>query len=295
MIHFCIILIFLFEIYHVTAVYKSTFINQDRRVIMAEVGDNVTLPCFFEDATVLYLSWYQQTLGERPYVILNVMKNHYQVTYARESEHRLRFSIQQREGVNNLTITNLHLSDSAIYYCGTSGIDITGLGQGTVLYVRSSKASIQTIVSQPASESVQTGDSVNLTCTIPADLCIEEYRVYWYRHDGSKNPVVYPSIEQYKNLALAESLMSSYLSLKNMSYSDTGTYYCAVVLHGELLFGNGTKVDVADLNPAPLLLLYCLIPATAVSIILIFILAYSMHKLNKRICSGCKKNYSSSF
>ncbi|XP_023837611.1 T-cell surface glycoprotein CD8 beta chain-like [Salvelinus sp. IW2-2015] len=30
----------------------------------------------------------------------------------------------------------------------------------------------------------------------------------------------------------------------NLSLSDAGTYYCAVVLCGEILFGNGTKLDI---------------------------------------------------
>ncbi|KAJ8337701.1 hypothetical protein SKAU_G00366670 [Synaphobranchus kaupii] len=31
---------------------------------------------------------------------------------------------------------------------------------------------------------------------------------------------------------------------RNLSLSDAGTYYCAVATCGEILFGNGTKLDI---------------------------------------------------
>ncbi|CAB1345277.1 unnamed protein product [Coregonus sp. 'balchen'] len=36
------------------------------------------------------------------------------------------------------------------------------------------------------------------------------------------------------------------LPKRNLSLSDTGTYYCAVASCGEILFGNGTKLEIKD-------------------------------------------------
>ncbi|KAF3836875.1 hypothetical protein F7725_004339 [Dissostichus mawsoni] len=39
------------------------------------------------------------------------------------------------------------------------------------------------------------------------------------------------------------------LSKQNVSLSDAGTYYCAVALCGEIIFGKGTRLEVGGVSP----------------------------------------------
>ncbi|KAK5848597.1 hypothetical protein PBY51_006196 [Eleginops maclovinus] len=68
---------------------------------------------------------------------------------------------------------------------------------------------------------------------------------------------------------------------------DTRMYYCALASCGEIVFGNGTKVEILRDSPK-LLLVYCLSLALAVSIIALLTLAYIMYKLKKKSCTVCK-------
>uniref|UniRef100_A0A3B3R130 Ig-like domain-containing protein n=1 Tax=Paramormyrops kingsleyae TaxID=1676925 RepID=A0A3B3R130_9TELE len=105
---------------------------------------------------------------------------------------------------------------------------------------------------QPVPDTVQPGDSVTLQCTIETGSCAGEHSVYWFRHgSGESLPgVIYShgnrSDECEKSPEAGSPTRSCVYSLpkRNLSPSDAGTYYCAVAMCGEMLFGNGTKVHV---------------------------------------------------
>ncbi|KAG7465284.1 hypothetical protein MATL_G00174730 [Megalops atlanticus] len=70
------------------------------------------------------------------------------------------------------------------------------------------------------------------------------------------------------------------LPKRNLSLSDAGTYYCAVATCGEILFGNGTKLDfketefLAIWNPAVL----ALASSNILLMIVIFLLLWTLCK-----------------
>ncbi|XP_042185284.1 uncharacterized protein LOC112260995 [Oncorhynchus tshawytscha] len=142
------------------------------------------------------------------------------------------------------------------------------------------------------SESVQPGDSVTLNCTIHNETCAGEHSVYWVRHgSGESHPgIIYThgdmSDQCEKSPEAGSPTQSCVYNLpkRNLSLSDARTYYCAVASCGEILFGNGTKLEIKDTGGDPLLLLYCLSSALGVSFILIIFLGYIMYKMNKRKC-----------
>ena len=73
--------------------------------------------------------------------------------------------------------------------------------------------------------------------------------MFWFRAGSVTNPTfIYShrnSGDECETSPEAQSLQKCLYSFsKNFSSSDTGTYYCAVATCGEILFGNGTKLDV---------------------------------------------------
>ena len=108
------------------------------------------------------------------------------------------------------------------------------------------------VIQQPVSESIQPGDSVTLKCTIQTGTCAGEHSVYWFRHgSGESRPgIIYThggrSDQCEKSPEAGSPTQSCVYNLpkRNLSLSDAGTYYCAVASCGEILFGNGTTLNI---------------------------------------------------
>uniref|UniRef100_A0A8C7LUH8 Ig-like domain-containing protein n=1 Tax=Oncorhynchus mykiss TaxID=8022 RepID=A0A8C7LUH8_ONCMY len=191
----------------------------------ANVGDTVTLHCFHEGNLAMHFLWYNQPFGYNP----QLMSTFYEY---------------------EKNISDVQLSDSAEYYCGSSYSNMVEFAEGYILIVKGSRNT--TVVQQPVSESDQPGDSVTLNCTIHTETCAGEHSVYWFRHgSGESRPgIIYThgdrSDQCEKSPEAGSPTQSCVYNLpkRNLSLSDAGTYYCAVASCGEILFGNGTKLDI---------------------------------------------------
>uniref|UniRef100_A0A8C9UYA1 Ig-like domain-containing protein n=1 Tax=Scleropages formosus TaxID=113540 RepID=A0A8C9UYA1_SCLFO len=112
----------------------------------------------------------------------------------------------------------------------------------------------ETVVQQLVSDPVHPGDSVTLQCTVDSETCAGEHSVYWFRHgSGESLPgLIYThgnrSDECEKSPEAGSPTHGCVYSLpkRNLSRSDAGIYYCAVVICGDILFGNGTQLDIED-------------------------------------------------
>ncbi|KAL0970253.1 hypothetical protein UPYG_G00239480 [Umbra pygmaea] len=222
--------LFLFYITLVCAFSKADVI-QPNPMIVTRLGDTVTLICFCP----------------------NKAMNRYDC-FIKDFTETKRLSVKRGEDSYNLTISQAEPEDSATYYCSTSDIFEDQFGEGTVLIVEGSEYNTMYVVQQPVSESVQPGDSETLNCTIHTETCVGEHSVYWFRHgSGQSHPeIIYTNggrSGQCKKSPEAGSPTQSCvynLTKRNLRLSDAGTYYCAVASCGEILFGNGTKLDVID-------------------------------------------------
>ena len=95
---------------------------------------------------------------------------------------------------------------------------------------------------------------MTLNCTIHTETCTGDHSVYWFRHgSGESRPgIIYThgdrSDQQEKSPKAGSPRQSCVYNLpkNNLSLSDAGTYYCAVASCGEILFGNGTKLEIGD-------------------------------------------------
>ncbi|XP_070849507.1 immunoglobulin kappa light chain-like isoform X2 [Chaetodon trifascialis] len=284
----CIFLVLLSEICQVLAVDNTSGIIQDSGVRTAVVGQTVTLKCACRDNAVTFFSWYQQTLGGKPLIISTRMRHNAEATINAPYKDRFKVTAESQTGINDLTISHVKLSDTATYYCGILEFNTIEFGQGVLLNVKTSLSNNQTVVYQPAWEAHRLGESVNLRCTVYADKCAGEKSLYWFRHGAAQPAIMYRSVGQCVNESHVKNCTLN-LTIKSMNSSDAGTYYCALTSCGEIVFGNGTRLEIAgDSIKAPPLLVYCLSVAFVVSIILLLALSSVMYKLNKKTCSVCR-------
>uniref|UniRef100_A0A3Q2DM69 Ig-like domain-containing protein n=1 Tax=Cyprinodon variegatus TaxID=28743 RepID=A0A3Q2DM69_CYPVA len=98
---------------------KGDSVTQTEGHVAAAKGKSVTLGCIFETSDPYpYLFWYQQKEGSSP----TYMLNRYSGTAANDPKFSTdRFNADLNTGTQkksvNLTIQDLRLSDSAVYYC----------------------------------------------------------------------------------------------------------------------------------------------------------------------------------
>uniref|UniRef100_A0A4W4E3Z4 Ig-like domain-containing protein n=1 Tax=Electrophorus electricus TaxID=8005 RepID=A0A4W4E3Z4_ELEEL len=166
-------------------------------------------------------------------------------------------------------INNAQVSDSATYYCGNAQSNIVKFGKATKSIVKGNFCLCYlSVLQQPVLEPVHPGNFVTLQCTVLTEnySCSGEHSVYWFRHGSNKSrpEIIYTHgnrSDQCKTDSDAGSPTWTCVYDLPRSYtrhSGGGTYYCAVAACGEILFGNGTKVDVSISRLLPGILLIVL-------------------------------------
>ncbi|XP_029522611.1 uncharacterized protein LOC115133488 isoform X1 [Oncorhynchus nerka] len=273
---------------------------QPTPVMVTELGGSVTLTCLCPNVSVTRFNWFKQSFGQEPLLMASSLyvgqENYYSNNFIKDFTETERLGVRRGDYSYNLTISNTEPGDSATYYCSTAAIYEQTFGEGTVLIVKNSESNSMSVLQQPVSESVHPGDSVTLNCTIHTETCAGEHSVYWFRHvSGESHPgIIYThgdKSDQCEKSPQAGSPPQSCvynLPKRNLSFSDAGTYYCAVASCGELLFGNGTKLDIDDHRADPLLLVSCLGVVLGVTFTLIIVLVCIMYKMNNTTCVQCR-------
>ncbi|KAF3838706.1 hypothetical protein F7725_010474 [Dissostichus mawsoni] len=112
-----------------------------------------------------------------------------------------------------------------------------------------------TVVQWPTlSNPVHPGVSATLQCSVLSDSedkkCPGEHSVHWFgvRSDKSYPNIIYTDGNEQNECKKTSDTKKScvYHLSKNFSSSDAGIYYCAVATCGEILFGDGTKLNIED-------------------------------------------------
>ncbi|XP_068571664.1 uncharacterized protein [Cebidichthys violaceus] len=252
------------------------------------VGQNVTLTCPRNktlEASSLF--WIRLVSGNLPEFFQGTFTFKYDYDGVNTTPH---ITTKQEPGTFLLHIHQAKLSDTGVYYClRVIELDMTLL-KGTFLRIGGPEPDITAVIQERLSDPVHPGDSVTLQCSVLSDseekTCPEEQSVYWFRagSNGSYPSVIYA---QRNNSAGCEKSPEAhspqkcvYSFSKNVVFSDSGTYYCAVATCGEILFGNGTKLEVEALNMWDLqkanMVLILLFAALAMSLIVIAFLIYTI-------------------
>ncbi|XP_041799629.1 uncharacterized protein LOC121611254 [Chelmon rostratus] len=119
--------------------------------------------------------------------------------------------------------------------------------------------------------------------------------VYWFRAGSHEShpSVIYAHGNSGDECEKSPEARSSHKCVYNffkddISSSDAGTYYCAVATCGQMLFGNGTKLDVevgstCDSQKGDTVL-YLVCAALALSLVLV---AFLLYAIRKKSCDCC--------
>ncbi|XP_040887408.1 immunoglobulin kappa light chain-like isoform X2 [Toxotes jaculatrix] len=287
--------LFLWKIGLASDMKLSTYVRQEGGFISANVGDNVTLRCFYDSDVAATFYWYKQAPGKKPRFMSSFYK-HDKLggTFTGEFKNNPRFSLDAGDGKNHLTITDLRTSDSATYYCISTSSFKFAFAEGATVSVKGSGVNIQALVHQSASETVQPGGSVTLSCTVHTGTCDGEHSVYWIRNsEGSHAGLIYTHgdrNDQCERKPDTQTHTCFYnLPMSNLNLSHAETYYCAVASCGHVLFGNGDLLDVENEMKPLGSSVYFLSGALAFTTITSVLLAFSvcmMHKRNSCQCTG---------
>ncbi|CAI5652886.1 unnamed protein product [Oreochromis niloticus] len=217
------------------------------------VGQNVTLNCFRDHRWLLTnLFWIRLVSQNFPEVLGSTISHNLNISPTIEKTHHI--TTKQEPGTFVLHINRAQLSDTAVYYCIKVRERKMTFLKGTFLRVKGPDPGITGVTQDFLSNPVHPGDPVTLQCSVLSNsenrTCTEDDRVYWYRAkpDESHPSLIYSQGHNSYDCEWSPEAPSQqkcvYSFSRNVSSSDTGTYYCAVATCGEILFGNGTKLDI---------------------------------------------------
>ncbi|XP_062422343.1 uncharacterized protein LOC119222562 [Pungitius pungitius] len=262
---------------------SSSSVHQGNSFLSVQTGENLTLKCFYETSTIAKLHWFKHTLGQEPRLISTYFRFTKATFYAEFQNSR--FTLNNETDWNHLTITDLHINDSATYYCVSSNTHTFDFLTTTTVSVQGSSTNILTLVHQSPSETIQPGGSVTLNCTVQTGTCDGQHSVYWFKDSEESHPaLIYTdggSTDQCERKPNTQTHTCDYnLPMESLNPSHAGTYYCAVASCGHILFGNRTKLDFEDEDSR--ILVYFLSGALAFTTIVTVFLVFLLCTMNKR-------------
>ncbi|XP_076829555.1 uncharacterized protein LOC143475567 isoform X2 [Brachyhypopomus gauderio] len=252
-----------------------------------KIGEDILLNCSFSSNLAFTTAWFKHSLGEKPLLIASAYHSS-PVVYHNHFNETGRHNAVKKENNFNLSISKAEPSDSATYYCAVSYYEHIGLEDCTVLVLKDEPAIHYDVIQHPVLKPVKTGGNETLQCTVLTERCAGEHSVYWIKDhlDESQPGIIYTygnSSGQCKKSSETGSPTQSCvyeLPKKNLSSSDSGTYYCAVAACGQILFGSRTKLNLAEkgsMDPA----IFILAASTTICLLVVLLLCRRLHKSHR--------------
>ncbi|XP_072519993.1 uncharacterized protein [Salminus brasiliensis] len=219
--------------------------NPEPLVISVKAGESFTLSCTstITDQKSKVMFWFKQRLEHMPLEVGYKLSN--KTPALQDPFKKSRFQLKQTESGVSLIIKSVSKEDEGMYFCGEVAENAVKFSNGTFLAV--SGSSNISVDQTPVLESVSSGESVTLQCTVLSEVSPEDLRVLWFRSAAGRS---FPEIiytDHNSSSRQCETRSSPHSCVYNFSKnilndSDAGTYYCAVSTCGKIIIGNGTTV-----------------------------------------------------
>uniref|UniRef100_A0A3B3HN70 Ig-like domain-containing protein n=1 Tax=Oryzias latipes TaxID=8090 RepID=A0A3B3HN70_ORYLA len=216
--------------------------------IEVKVGEKVTFNCSLTEDESRFVQWYKQSPGK---IIETVASGAYSNVKLLKPFNNQRLQVNNSKDQMFLTITSVTKEDEAEYFCQGGGEYLQVFKAGFLLTVKDCQEQPAVYVRQsPGLAAAQLGESVNFQCLMISKneeniiTCPGNQNVHWFRSaSGSPHPGVIFTPTDLNNQTVGKSCVYRLTKTLNDS-SYAGSYYCAVAMCGEILFGNGTRVEM---------------------------------------------------
>nr|XP_015195133.1 PREDICTED: uncharacterized protein LOC102698729 isoform X1 [Lepisosteus oculatus] len=233
---------------------QANMVFQPHRTALVQLGDKVTMECYFNTGIVAQMFWFKKPIGESPICMATSTSNLKGIISYGEFKNNERVKVTKDKGRFTLIFISTESADMATYFCAAYHHNYMSFGNGTLLIPKGLETMNRSVVQQPMSVQAKLGDDVTLQCTIQTETCAGEHSVYWFRHgSGESLPgIIYTHVDRSdqceRNFEAGSPIQSCVYNLPkgDLNHSDAGTYYCAVAICGEILFGNGTLLEITD-------------------------------------------------
>ncbi|XP_030252148.1 uncharacterized protein LOC115568728 [Sparus aurata] len=264
-------------------------------VTTVQLGEPVTFTCVVpSDQFRRDIYWYKQSVGDVLKLIVALKSNYKPVFGPEFIESRLDLKVEKN--ISKLTIFSTIEEDEGMYHCAVIYLN-KNFCSGNYLSLKGNtqRTSNYTVVQQPtASDPVRPGDLKTLQCSVLSDsetkTCPGDHSVFWFRvgSDKSHPNILYTDGNRRDECEDRSDTQKScvYHFSKKVNSSDAGTYYCAVATCGEILFGNGDKVEIERIMSPELIALVMAIICLVISLIgnIVFI----CRRTSRSICEQVK-------
>uniref|UniRef100_A0A3B3DF98 Ig-like domain-containing protein n=1 Tax=Oryzias melastigma TaxID=30732 RepID=A0A3B3DF98_ORYME len=213
-----------------------------------KVGDTVTFNCPVTGDESRFIQWFKQSLGKIIEVVATGSYSHVKLSGPFNNQH---FQVKASEDQTFLTITSVTKEDEAEYFCQVGGEYLQVFKVGFLLTVKGNIFSIKhynnTFIH--FTNLCLLGESVSFQCLMISKdeenniIRPGNQNVHWFRTaSGTSQPGVIFTPTDLNNQTAGKSCFYRFTKTLNES-SDAGIYYCALAMCGEILFGNGTRVE----------------------------------------------------
>uniref|UniRef100_A0A668VYE2 Ig-like domain-containing protein n=1 Tax=Oreochromis aureus TaxID=47969 RepID=A0A668VYE2_OREAU len=242
------ILITIIFVSHV--LFKLTADTLDQ-VTTVQLGEPVTLTCVLPPGDLTSkIHWYKQRAGETLKLIATLRQTT-QPQYG-QGFNVSRFEVKDNKNISSLTIFRTIPEDEGMYHCAVMEWNVN-TWSATYLLLKGNTQRNVTVRQWPTVlDPVRAGDSVTLNCSVLSDsdnkMCPGDLNVLWFRGQNSHPNIIYVDGKNQTECKKQSDTQKSciYRFSKNLSSSDVGTYYCAVVTCGTILFGDGTQLQIGN-------------------------------------------------